>query len=38
MLMAALSEHEAHLRRGALITVDPQRSRARVLPIVQGLR
>ncbi|HEX2122733.1 MAG TPA: DUF5615 family PIN-like protein [Thermoanaerobaculia bacterium] len=33
-VVAALIEHDAHLRRGALITLDPARSRARILPIV----
>lgn len=37
-IVAALSENAAHLERGALITLDPDRWRIRILPIVPGLR
>jgi predicted nuclease of predicted toxin-antitoxin system len=34
----AIVEHAAHLDRGALITLDPDRLRTRILPIVPGRR
>jgi predicted nuclease of predicted toxin-antitoxin system len=34
----AIVEHHAHLDRGALITLDPDRLRTRILPIVPGRR
>lgn len=37
-VVAAIMENAAHLERGALITLDPDRSRIRILPIVPGLR
>ena len=32
-VIAALERHEADLNDGALVVVDPQRSRVRILPI-----
>lgn len=37
-VVSAIVEHVEHLRRGALITLDPDRSRARILPILPGMR
>ena len=37
-LVATIIENAAHLERGALITLDPDRRRIRILPIVPGLR
>jgi predicted nuclease of predicted toxin-antitoxin system len=34
---AAIVENAAHLERGALITLDPDRLRIRILPIVPGI-
>jgi predicted nuclease of predicted toxin-antitoxin system len=36
LVISAISEHRALLDRGALLTIDPDKSRARVLPIVPG--
>lgn len=38
LLIAAITEHGALLQRGALLTVEPHKSRVRVLPIVPGNR
>ena len=38
VVVAALAEHAALLERGALITIDPDKHRIRILPIVPGLR
>jgi predicted nuclease of predicted toxin-antitoxin system len=38
LLLSALREYAAHLQRGALITVEPDRLRARVLPIIPGIK
>lgn len=38
MVLAALHEHRLLIERGALITIEPDRSRARVLPIIPGNR
>jgi predicted nuclease of predicted toxin-antitoxin system len=35
-LVSVLHEQAQHLQRGALVTLDPERSRTRVLPIVPG--
>ena|ERR1051325_8593200 len=37
-VIASLKEHAALLERGALITLDPDKRRTRILPIVPGLR
>jgi predicted nuclease of predicted toxin-antitoxin system len=37
-VVAVLNENTTHLERGALITLDPDRLRIRILPIVPGLR
>lgn len=37
-VVSAIAEYSDHLRRGALITLDPDRSRARILPILPGMR
>jgi predicted nuclease of predicted toxin-antitoxin system len=36
LVVAAIREHRVILNRGALVTIDPEKSRARVLPIVPG--
>ena len=36
-VVAAIVENAAHLERGALITLDPDRFRIRILPIVPGV-
>jgi predicted nuclease of predicted toxin-antitoxin system len=38
LVIAAIEEHRGYLDRGALITVEPEKLRARVLPIVPGIR
>jgi predicted nuclease of predicted toxin-antitoxin system len=37
-VVEAVTENKMHLERGALITIDPDRRRIRILPIVPGLR
>jgi predicted nuclease of predicted toxin-antitoxin system len=37
-LVSVLQEQALHLERGALVTLDPERARTRVLPIVPGLK
>ena len=37
-VVAAIVEHAALLERGALITLDPDRLRTRILPIVPGIK
>jgi predicted nuclease of predicted toxin-antitoxin system len=37
-VIAALSEQTVHLTRGALVTVDLDKRRTRILPIIPGLR
>jgi predicted nuclease of predicted toxin-antitoxin system len=37
-VVAAIIDNATHLERGALITIDPDRRRIRILPIVPGLR
>lgn len=37
-IVVAITENAAQLERGALITLDPDRLRIRILPIVPGLR
>jgi hypothetical protein len=37
-VVAAIADHAAHLERGALITLDPDKSRMRILPIIPGLK
>jgi predicted nuclease of predicted toxin-antitoxin system len=37
-VVEAVTEHRTHLERGALITIDPDKRRIRILPIVPGLR
>jgi predicted nuclease of predicted toxin-antitoxin system len=38
LVLGAIHEHRALLERGALVTIEHDRLRARVLPIVPGLR
>lgn len=38
LLVSALVEYETHLARGALITLEPGSLRARILPILPGMR
>jgi predicted nuclease of predicted toxin-antitoxin system len=37
-VVSAITENATHLERGALLTIDPDRLRVRILPIVPGLR
>lgn len=37
-VVSAIAEHTMHLERGALITLDPDRLRSRILPIVPGIK
>ncbi|HEU4888108.1 MAG TPA: DUF5615 family PIN-like protein [Thermoanaerobaculia bacterium] len=37
-VVEVITENKTHLERGALITIDPDRRRIRILPIVPGLR
>jgi predicted nuclease of predicted toxin-antitoxin system len=37
-VVTAIRENAAHLERGALITLDPDKLRVRILPIVPGLK
>lgn len=37
-VVSAITENVTHLERGALLTIDPDRLRVRILPIVPGLR
>jgi len=37
-VVSAIRDYEADLQRGALITLDPDRLRARILPILPGMR
>lgn len=37
-VVAALVEHSLHLQRGALLTLDPDKLRTRILPIVPGIK
>jgi predicted nuclease of predicted toxin-antitoxin system len=37
-VVSAIQLYRSLLERGALITIDPQKSRARVLPIVPGIK
>lgn len=38
LVLAAIEEHGLLLERGALVTIEPDKLRARVLPIVPGAR
>jgi predicted nuclease of predicted toxin-antitoxin system len=38
LVVSAIQMHRPLLERGALVTIDPKKSRARVLPIVPGLK
>jgi len=38
MVVAAIQSYRSLLERGALITIDPKKSRARVLPIIPGIK
>jgi len=38
LLISALAEHADSLKRGALITLEPEKLRARILPIIPGMR
>ncbi len=38
LVLAAIHEHRALLERGALITIEPDNLRARILPIVPGVQ
>jgi predicted nuclease of predicted toxin-antitoxin system len=37
-VVSVIREHATYLQRGALITLDPDKSRIRILPIVPGLK
>jgi predicted nuclease of predicted toxin-antitoxin system len=37
-VLTTIRENRAHLERGALISIDPDRRRVRILPIVPGLK
>lgn len=37
-VVTVIVENTAYLERGALITIDPDKSRVRILPIVPGLK
>jgi predicted nuclease of predicted toxin-antitoxin system len=37
-VVSAIRDHATDLQRGALITLDPDRLRARILPILPGMR
>ena len=37
-VISAVAESAVHLERGALLTIDPDKLRVRILPIVPGLR
>lgn len=37
-VVSAFLENRTHLERGALLTIDPERLRVRILPIVPGLK
>ena len=38
LVLAAIRKHASLLDRGALVTIEPDKLRARVLPIVPGLK
>lgn len=38
LVLNAIHEHRALLERGALVTIEPEKLRARILPIVPGLK
>ncbi|HEY6137143.1 MAG TPA: DUF5615 family PIN-like protein [Thermoanaerobaculia bacterium] len=38
LVITAIQTYQSLLERGALVTIDPRRSRARVLPIVPGIK
>jgi predicted nuclease of predicted toxin-antitoxin system len=38
LVLAAINEQRALLARGALVTIEPEKLRVRVLPIIPGLR
>jgi predicted nuclease of predicted toxin-antitoxin system len=38
LVLDAITKHRGLLERGALVTIEPERLRVRVLPIVPGLR
>lgn len=38
MLIASLREYESHLNRGALLTVETDRWRGRILPLIPGIK
>lgn len=38
LVVSAIQEYRSLLERGALVTVEPNKSRARVLPIVPGIK
>ena len=38
LVLAAIAEYGTLLERGALVTIEPDKLRARVLPIVPGVR
>jgi len=38
LVLAAIEKYRALLERGVLITIEPEKFRARVLPIVPGIR
>lgn len=38
MVVKSIREYEVHLSRGALLTIEPERWRGRILPLVPGMR
>lgn len=38
LVVRALEEHAEHLGKGALVTIEPEHLRTRILPIVPGTR
>jgi len=38
LVISAIAEHSDHLQRGVLLTLEPDRMRARILPIVPGMK
>jgi predicted nuclease of predicted toxin-antitoxin system len=37
LVASALRDYADHLKRGALVTIEPSKMRARILPIVPGI-
>lgn len=38
LVVSSIREYEAHLDRGALLTIEPNRWRGRLLPLLPGIR